>query len=149
MSSSQLYYEDVKEGMELPGISYGPVTTEMMVRFEAARNNFHPLHYDKDFARGEGHPDVLVEGPMKFALFERLMREWIGEDGIIKKISATYRGIDIPGNTLLINGKIISKSIEGDQGNVYCELWAENQMGTITTKGNALVMLPFKSNDAR
>jgi acyl dehydratase len=149
MNASQIYYEDVKEGMDLPEISYGPITTEMIVRFAAARNNYHPIHYDKDFARGEGHPDVLVEGPMKFALFERLMREWIGEYGTLRKISATYRGIDIPGNTLLIKGKIISKSIEGDQGNIYCELWAKNQMGTITTKGNALVMLPFKSNDAR
>ncbi|MBN2438818.1 MAG: acyl dehydratase [Deltaproteobacteria bacterium] len=148
MSTSQVHYEDVIEGMELPGISYGPVTTEMMVRFMAARNNYHPIHYDKDFARAEGHPDVLVEGPMKFALFERLIRDWMGEEGTLRKISATYRGIDIPGNTLLIKGKVISKGIEGDQGSIHCELWAENQTGAMTTKGNAVVMLPFKSKDA-
>jgi acyl dehydratase len=144
MSSSQVYYEDVQEGMDLPQISYGPITTEMIVRFGAARNNYHPIHYDKDFARAEGHPDVLVEGPMKFALFDRLIREWIGQYGILKKISATYRAVDVPGNTLHIKGKITSKSIEKDQGTIYCELWAENQKGEITTQGDAVVTLPFK-----
>ncbi len=147
MTTKQVYYEDVMVDMELPGITYGPVTTEMMVRFSAARNNFHPIHYDKDVARAEGHPDVLVQGPLKLALFDRLMREWIGEEGVLKKISATYRGIDLPGNTLYIKGKILSKNIEKDKGTIYCELWAENETGKTTTKGNAVVVLPCKLNN--
>ena len=145
MITEQLYYEDVTVDMELPGITYGPVTTEMMVRFSAARNNFHPIHYDKDVAQAEGHPHVLVHGPLKLALFDRLIREWIGEHGVLKKVSATYRGIDLPGNTLYIKGKVLSKSIEGNEGTVYCELWAENQAGKTTTNGNAIVALPRRS----
>ncbi|MBN2283312.1 MAG: acyl dehydratase [Deltaproteobacteria bacterium] len=145
MKVSQIYYEDVQEGMELPTISYGPITTEMMVRFAAARNNFHPIHYDKDVARAEGHPDVLVQGPLKLALFDRLMREWIGEHGTLKKVSASYRAIDVPGNTLHIKGKVTAKNIEEEQGTVYCELWAENQKEIVTTKGNAVVVLPLRS----
>ena len=148
MTTEQIYYEDVSVDMDLPGITYGPITTEMLVRFAAARNNFHPIHYDKDVAKAQGHPDVLVQGPLKLALFDRLMREWIGEKGTLKKISATYRAIDIPGNTLYIKGKIQSKSIEEDKGTIYCELWAENQTGKITTKGNSVVTLPFRSNNS-
>jgi acyl dehydratase len=148
MKTEQVYYEDVTADMELPELTYGPVTTEMMVRFAAARNNFHPIHYDKDVARGEGHPDVLVQGPLKLALFDRLMREWIGEEGTLKKVSATYRAIDLPGNTLYIKGKVTSKDIEEDKGTIYCELWAENETGKTTTKGSAVVTLPRKSNDS-
>ncbi len=146
MSTEQVYYEDVSVDMELPELTYGPVTTEMMVRFAAARNNFHPIHYDKDVARAEGHPDVLIQGPLKLALFDRLIREWIGEEGALKKISATYRATDLPGNTLLIKGKVLSKSIEGDDCTIYCELWAENETGKTTTNGSAVVTLPRKSN---
>jgi acyl dehydratase len=145
MNRLQVYFEDVQEDMALPEISLGPITTEMMVRFAAARNNFHPIHYDKDVARAEGHPDVLVQGPLKLALFDRLMREWIGEHGVLKKVSATYRAVDLPGNTLYIKGKVASKEVVKDQGEINCELWAENQEGTVTTKGKAVVTLPFKS----
>jgi len=145
MNRVQVYYEDVQENMALPEITFGPITTEMLVRFAAARNNFHPIHYDKDIARSEGHPDVLVQGPLKLALFDRLMREWIGDHGLLKKVSATYRAVDLPGNTLHIKGKVASKEVEQDQGQIYCELWAENQEGTVTTQGQAVVTLPFKS----
>jgi acyl dehydratase len=145
MELKQIYYEDVQDDMVLPEITFGPITTKMMVEFAAARSNFHPIHYDKDIARAEGHPDVLVEGPMKLALFDRLMREWVGEFGKIKKLSATYKAIDVPGNTLYIRGKVTSKRIEEAQGNIYCTLRAENQKGTVTTEGSAVVTLPFKS----
>jgi len=145
MKELQVYFEDVTEGTELPGFNYGPITTEMMVRFACARNNFHPIHYDKDIATAEGHPDVLVQGPLKLALFDRLIREWIGEYGVLKKLSASYRSVDLPGYTLTIKGTVVSKSIEDDCGNVYCELQAENQKGAVTTKGTALVVLPLKT----
>lgn len=149
MKPVQVYYEDVYEGMELPEITFGPITTEMIVRFSAARNNFHPIHYDKDIARAEGHPDVLVNGPLKLALFDRLMREWVGEHGTLRKVSATYRAIDLPGNTLHITGKVTSKRIEENQGNVCCTLQAENQSGIVTTEGSAVVTMPFKSETVK
>jgi acyl dehydratase len=147
MINKQVYYDDITEGMNLPEISFGPITLEMMVKFSCARNNFHPIHYDRDIARNEGHPDVLVHGPLKLALFDRLIRDWIGEFGILKKISATYRGVDLPGNTLFISGKVLSKNIEEDSGNVNCEFIAKNQKGEITTTGSAVVSLPLKKKE--
>ena len=144
MKSTELFYENIKEGTEIPGLSFGPITTEDMMRWACARGNYHRIHYDKDFAREEGHPDVLVAGPFKLGLMDRMIRDWIGEYGQLKKISAIYRGVDLPGNVLVCKGKVLTKSLHEGEGIVHCELWVENQKGKITTKGTAVVKLPLK-----
>ncbi len=148
MKSAQLFFENVREGMEISGFSFGPITTEDMVRWACARGNYHPLHYDKDFARGEGHPDVLIAGPFKLGLMDRMIRDWIGEYGQLKKISCTYRGLDLPGNVLVCKGKVLTKSIEEGEGHVHCEIWVENQKKEVTTTGTAVVTLPLKGENA-
>lgn len=145
MSSEQIYFEDVKEGMELPGFSFGPITTEHLVRWACARGNYHPIHYDKDFAKEQGLPDVVVQGPLKLGLLDRMMRDWVGEHGWLKKITCNYRGFDIPGSVLICKGKIVSKSLEEGEGHVHCEIWVQNQKEEVTTKGTAIAMLPLRS----
>lgn len=146
MIREQLYFEDVEEGSELPSFSFGPITTEDLVRWACARGNYHPIHYDKDFSRKEGNPDVLVHGPLKLGLMDRMIRDWIGEHGELKKISCMYRAVDVPGNILTVNGKVVTKSVE-EESQVQCELWVENQKGDITTKGTAVVTLPFRAKN--
>jgi len=148
MKNKQLYYEDIKEGMQLPKIQYGPITTEMIVRFVCASNNFHPIHYDKDIARAEGHPDVVVHGPLKLALFERLIREWIGESGILKQITATYSRPNYAGDTLTVTGNVSRTFLENGEGFVECDIWSKDQEARVNTKGSALVILPIKEGKA-
>lgn len=145
MKNTQPYYEDIKEGMQLPEIHYGPITTDMIVHFVCSSNNFHPIHYDKDIARAEGHPDVLAHGPLKLALFDRLIREWVGDSGILKRITATYSRPNYPGDTLIITGKVSYTFLEKGEGYVECEIWSKNQKEKINTKGTALIVLPIKS----
>jgi len=147
MIGEQLYFEDVEEGSELPSFSFGPITTEDLVRWACARGNYHPIHYDKDFSRKEGNPDVLVHGPLKLGLMDRMIREWIGEHGELKKIGCTYRAVDVPGNVLICKGKVISKRVEEGKGEIDCELSVENQKEEVTTKGTAKVILPFRAKN--
>ena len=144
MKNKQLFYEDIQEGMKLPEIQYGPITTEMIVRFVCASNNFQPIHYDKDIARKEDHPNVVVHGPLKLALFERLIIEWMGKSGILKKITASYSRPNYAGDTLTITGKILHTFLESGEGFVKCEVWSKDQGARVNTKGSALVVLPIK-----
>ena len=144
MSSKQIFFEDVKEGMELPGFIFGPISVEHLVRWACARGNYVPIHYDRDLARGQGLPDVLVHGPFKFALLDRMVRDWIGEDGWLKKIACSYRGYDLPGNILTCKGKVVSKTFEEGEGSVHCEIWVQNQREEVTVKGTAIAILPLK-----
>lgn len=141
--TKQLFYEDVSEGMEM-SLSKQP-TTRQLVMWAGASADLYELHYDKDFARSTGVPDVLIHGRLKAALLGQLMTDWIGEQGSLRKLTCNYRGMDFPGQELLCKGKVIKKYIKDGEHFVECEVWTENPRGEKTTPGTAVVVLPSRS----
>jgi acyl dehydratase len=144
MSKATPYWDDVEEGMELPAIHRGPIGTEEIVRFSAAVENYEQLHHDYRWVTEHGFADIPINGPLKYAILATLMTEWIGEDGFLKKVACSHRGMDHPGHTLTAKGKVTGKRIEGGLGYVDCEIWIENQKGEITSPGSATAVLPMR-----
>ena len=142
--ATQVYYEDVKEGMELPPLVRGPITTLMIVRFDGAVENYEQLHHDYLWCKEHNFPNVLINGPLKQSLLAVLMTTWVGDGGFLRKISCSQRGMDYPGHTLTGKGKVAKKWVEDGLGYVECEIWIENQKGEITTPGRAVAILPQK-----
>ena len=66
----------------------------------------------------------------------------MGPQGILKKLSAQYRGMDMPGSPLYCKGVVKRKYDEGGEHLVECEIWTENASGEKTTPGSAVVALP-------
>ena len=56
--------QPVQIGTELPPISKNPNETALFL-FSAATWNPHRIHYDRDYAHGEGHKDILVQGSLQ------------------------------------------------------------------------------------
>jgi len=139
----QLYYEDVEVGMDIPPLVKQP-TTKQLVQWAGASGDYYELHYDKDFAQAQGFPNVVVHGKLKFGLLGQLLTDWIGEEGSIKKLGCSYRGIDHPGENLVCKGKATNKYVADGEHIVECEIWAENSKGEKTTPGNATVTLPSR-----
>jgi acyl dehydratase len=142
--AEQLFYEDVEIGMEIPPLVKHP-TTQQLVKWAGASGDYYELHYDKDFARGQGFPDVLVHGRLKAAFLGQLMTNWIGEQGTLKKLTCNYRGLDFPGKDLIVKGKVTNKYIKDGEHYVECEIWTENEKGEKTTPGTAVAVLPSRS----
>ena len=46
----------------------------MLFRFSALTYNAHRIHYDRDYARAEGYPGLLVHGPLQALLMAELAR---------------------------------------------------------------------------
>ena len=46
----------------------------LLFRFSALTYNAHRIHYDRDFARAEGYPGLLVHGPLQALLMAELAR---------------------------------------------------------------------------
>ena len=46
----------------------------LLFRFSALTYNAHRIHYDRDFAVSEGHPDLLVHGPLQALLMTEALR---------------------------------------------------------------------------
>ena len=143
--AEQVYFEDVQEGMDIPSLTKEP-TTQQLVKYAGASGDFYQIHYDRDFAIGTGLPGVILHGALKNAFLGQLMTEWIGEAGVLRKLSVQYRGMDFPADTLTCKGKVTSKRVQDGENLVECEIWLENGKGEKTTPGWATVALPTKGN---
>ncbi len=140
---AKLYFEDVKEGMEIPVLKKHP-TTRQLVMWAGASGDFYEIHYDKDFAQGTGLPGVIVHGWLTFSFLNQMITDWIGEDGRIKKIGVSYRGMHFPCQELVCKGVVKRKYKENGENLVECEIWAENPKGEKTTPGTCIVALPSR-----
>ena len=141
--SQQIYSEEVHEGMELPVLEKNP-TTQQLVRYAGASGDYYQIHYDQEFARANGLPNVILPGALKNAFLGHLMTDWIGERGTLKKLSAQYRGMDEPGTPIYAKGVVTRTYDEAGEHVVECDIWLENQKGEKTTPGTAVVSLPSR-----
>ena len=53
-----------------------PVTVDpvLLFRFSALTYNAHRIHYDREYARAEGYPGLVVHGPLQALLMAELAR---------------------------------------------------------------------------
>ena len=141
--AEQLYYEDIAEGAELPGLVRYP-TTLQLVKYAGASGDYYQIHYDKDFAVASGLPGVIVHGWLTLAFLGQMLTDWLGEKGVLLKLSGSYRGINKVNEDIICNGKVVKKYIENDKNLVRVEIWAENPRGDKTVTGTAVVALPSR-----
>ena len=142
--ADQVYFEDVEEGTELPTLRKDP-TTQQLVKYAGASGDYYQIHYDQNFAKDNGLPDVILHGALKGSWLGQVMTDWIGEGGTLKKLVTQYRGMDVPGSPIFGKGIVKRKYTENGENLVECEIWLENHEGKKTTPGSAIAGLPSRS----
>jgi hydroxyacyl-ACP dehydratase HTD2-like protein with hotdog domain len=147
---AQLFWDDVEVGMDIPPYQKA-VTLMELNRYAGANEEFVLIHMDRDYSQKVARlPDVIVMGNLKYAYLANMMTSWIGEDGTLKRLSAQYRGMDIPGPalstepTMICKGKVTKKYVQDSDHYVECDVWTETREGQVTTPGAAIVILPAK-----
>ena len=55
------YFEDFEVGQSFH-IPSRTVTEAQFLAFQAASGDNHPIHYDREYCRRHGHPDLLAHG---------------------------------------------------------------------------------------
>lgn len=141
--SQQLYYEDIAVGSEITPLVKQP-TTRQLVMWAGASGDYNPIHYDKDFAQSRGLPGVIVHGQLVCSFLGQLMSDWMGEQGSLRKLTCSYKGMNYPGETITVKGKVIKKYVEDREHRVECNIWVENPKGEKTTSGIAIVIMPAR-----
>ena len=106
--ADQVYFEDVEEGTELPTLRKDP-TTQQLVKYAGASGDYYQIHYDQNFAKDNGLPDVILHGALKGSWLGQVMTDWIGEGGTLKKLVTQYRGMDVPGSPIFGKGSVKRK----------------------------------------
>jgi hydroxyacyl-ACP dehydratase HTD2-like protein with hotdog domain len=141
---TQVYYEDVQPGDELPTLTVTVDETQMFF-FSAATYNGHRIHYDKTWARDvEGYDDVLVQGPLQSALLARALTDWIGGAGRLVDYSVQNRAVAHPGQELTFGGVVTATRVENGVGVVELDI-AGRRGDTVLMPGTATVALPLRS----
>ena len=141
--ADQIYWEDVSEGTDMPPLVKNP-TTQQLVKYAGASGDYYQIHYDKDFAKGNGLDDVILHGALKNAFLGQYMTDWMGPLGTLAMLSCQYRGMDSPGQPITAKGSVTRKYQEDGRNLVDCEIWLENTEGQKTTPGSATVELPSR-----
>lgn len=141
--TTQIYFEDVDEGTELPPASKTPSTTQLFL-FSAVTRNAHRIHYEKDFAASDGLPNVLVQGQLQGAMLSAFVTTWMGDRGFLKRFSYSNRGMATPGETLTFRGRVKKKFEADGRHAVELEVREENARGEVLVPGQAVVYLPSR-----
>jgi acyl dehydratase len=141
---SNVYFEDVNEGDEIPSLKKN-CSTQQLVLWAAASGDFYQIHYDKDFAQSTGLKGLIVHGALKNAFLGQLVHDWAGDPARVRSFGCQYRGMDEPNQDIVCRGVVTKKYSEGDQNFVELDIWTENPQGQKTTPGTAVVTLPSRN----
>lgn len=140
-----IFYEDIAPGSEIPRLAKGPLTTAHLMRWSAAMENWHKIHYDKPFALGHDKlPGLLINGSLKQQFVLQLLKDWVGPGGWVWKVSFQFRAMNLVGETLSVWGRATAKRDGPGYGLIDLELGIVNDENKESTPGTATVAVPYR-----
>ena len=138
----QIYGENVEIGQQLPVFSR---KTDLMHwnRWAAIYDEFLYYHMDDERAIENGQPSSIGQGRIRVSYAHTLLRNWIGDEGLILKLDVQMRGINFKNDEIECLGRVTSKS-KDNSGSwlIQIEIDIKNQEGRTISPGKATVLLP-------
>lgn len=131
--------DDLTVGDSLPDRKHAPTNVSLFL-YNAAVWNAHRIHYDELYTKSvEGHPEIVIDGPLQGDWLVQCVDNWLGEDGVVEQFHYSNRRATYLGDTLVSGGHVLEVN-EADKTAVI-ELWIKNAQGEITSPGGATVVL--------
>ena len=125
--------ESLQAGDELPVVTRTPDAVDLFM-FSGAAWLIHRIHYDLPFTTDhDGHPGLLVHGPLQGVYLEQTARQALGRGARIRTITYRHLAPAYLGDTLESGGTVTSIDAE----RVTLDLWVRKDDGTVTTTGTA------------
>src|SRR4030067_172968 len=106
--------EEIVPGLQLPPFVVTPTSRDLAI-WAAATGDFYEAHYDLEYARSRGLPGVIVHGTLKLTYMGRAVTSWAGPECFVRRISATYRGMDLVNQPFTVRGEGTEVSREGER----------------------------------
>lgn len=168
------YWEDVKEGEELPRMLKGPMTVtgficyaqgwgglyiranklahKLQVKHPSAgiKNRFNVLdcpervHWDEAFALEVGAPGAYDYGPERCSWLTHQLTNWIGDEGFLRKSKCQIRRHNPDGDVIFIDGVVTRKYVEDGKHLLEISQKAITHRDELSASGVAVVELPSR-----
>ena len=143
--SQQLYFDGVSLGELLPHREFGPLTIISTVRWAGLQENTARLHYDRDYVREHsGLRTFIASGAYRQALLIRMLTDWIGPQGQLRKLSLRHLHPTFEGDIMRYSGKVVEKSASSNDSWVACDLEGKNQDDRQILTGRCTLILPLR-----
>jgi acyl dehydratase len=139
--AGQICWEDVAVGDELPAVELA-VTPKRLHLQTSGSQDWYPVHFDAAFARKSGHKDVFVNTGFIHAALVRVITDWIGGAGFLRRLKFEMRRQHRLGDVMVCRARVTAKAERDGQACVDLDVWAENEREGIATPGEATVILP-------
>lgn len=131
---------DVTVGEKLPAFDLH-VTSTVIVAGAIASRDFMPAHHDRDYAQGQGAPDIFLNILSTNGYVSRFITDWAGPESALRSISIRLGAPAVPGQILRFTGHVTRISEEADSGVIEVAIRAANDFGDHAT-GDVVVTLP-------
>lgn len=168
------YWEDVKEGEELPVMFKGPMTVTGFIAYAQGWGGLyiranklawqlidaHPgvgitnrfgipdvperVHWEEEFALEVGAPGAYDYGPERNSWLTHHLTNWMGDAGFLRKSTCKIRRHNPEGDMLFFKGRVTRKYIEDGRHLVEIEQEARNQDDELSVLGSGVVELPAR-----
>ncbi|MDH0739713.1 FAS1-like dehydratase domain-containing protein [Achromobacter spanius] len=168
------YWEDVKEGEELPVMFKGPMTVTGFIAYAQGWGGLyiranklawqlidaHPgvgitnrfgipdvperVHWEEEFALEVGAPGAYDYGPERNSWLTHHLTNWMGDAGFLRKSMCKIRRHNPEGDMLFFKGRVTRKYVEDGRHLVEIEQEARNQDDELSVLGTGVVELPTR-----
>lgn len=135
---SQPDFKTVQVGGILPPLTPPPIDRTTLALFAGASGDHNPMHFDIDFARKGGMPDVFAHGMLSTAWLGRLLTNWVPQPAI-RSLDVRFAAITHVGERITCTGKVAEKFETDGKRFVRLQVATANQDGMTKLAGEALV----------
>jgi len=104
------------------------------------------VHWDQERAEDLGLPAPYDYGQMRTNWITHAITNWMGDDAWIADLHTEIRGFNFHGDTTLLTGQVVEKTVEDNIASVVLSVRGTNQREEVTCLGTATVRLPSREN---
>ena len=135
-------FDQIQIGDELPAWSR---KTDFMNwnRYAAVNDEFVYIHMDDEVGKAAlNEQGAFGMGNLRYTYMLNALRDWAGDEAIIKECGLQFRAINQKNDILTVTGKITDKQSQDGELLIFLEMNVINQAGESTTPGHAIVAIP-------
>ena len=135
-------FDQIQIGDQLPAWSR---KTDFMNwnRYAAVNDEFVYIHMDDEVGKAAlNEQGAFGMGNLRYTYMLNALRDWAGDEAIIKECGLQFRAINQKNDILTVTGKITDKQSQDGELLIFLEMNVINQAGESTTPGHAIVAIP-------
>jgi hypothetical protein len=124
-----VYWEDVREGEDLPQLVM-PITVTRCAYMASASRDFAPQHHNRDYAQQIAKTkDMFLGTHFNSGMMSRFLTDWGGPESTVRRIKLGMRRSICAGDDMIISGRVSKKYAVDDENRVDIDIQVSTQDG--------------------